>query len=87
MMRQRMEGIRHADVRVGLIADFGGDHEALDARQIALVGQRHQVKHQVQMFIEVLRRRARHFRQMQLWRYRPASALRVRRSISCTLSR
>ena len=67
-----MEGIRHADVGVGLLAHLGRDHEALDARQVALVGERHQIEHQVQMLVEILGRRARHFRQLQLARRRCA---------------
>ncbi len=65
VMRQRVERIRHADMVVGLVAHFGRDHEALDAGQIALVGQRHEVEHQVQVFVEILGRCARHLRQLQ----------------------
>ena len=65
MVRNGMKGIRHANVVVGLLADFRRDHEALDARQVALISQRDEAEHELQVFIKVVRGCTRRLRQLQ----------------------
>ena len=60
-----MERVRHTNVVVGLLADLWGDHKTLDTGKVALVGQRDQMEHELQVLIEVLRGRAGGLRQLQ----------------------
>ncbi len=86
-MRERVERIGHADVVARLLADLWRDHEALDAREVALIRERDQVEHQAEVLVEVLRGRARHLRQRQLRDIAVLGSSATRRSISRTLSR
>ena len=78
----------HADLRVGPVAHLARHHERDDARDVRLVGQRHQVEHQPDVLLEVERDAGRARRQLRGRRRAGSSSARwMRRSISRTFSR
>ena len=50
MVRDRMVGFRHANLRIGAPAELARHHERDDPRQVALVGQHLQIEHQLRVF-------------------------------------
>jgi hypothetical protein len=55
VMRGRMMRFRYSDFRIRTAADFTGNHEGADTRQIRLVRQRKQIHHQCRVLAEVAR--------------------------------
>ena len=86
VMRQRMERLGDAQVRVGAHARFVIHRERDDARDVRLEREGHEVEHQFEMLGDVIRRADRRIRNIQ----RGVScldAICTRRSISRTESR
>ena len=54
MVRRRVEGLGYAEFRERAVADFSSHHECRDARDVGLKRERHQVEHQVRVFLIVL---------------------------------
>ncbi len=53
MVRQRMEGIGHADMVVGTIGPFADHDVRRYAGNVCLVGKRNQIEHQAHLLIEI----------------------------------
>ena len=54
-MAHRMVRVRHADFRIGTTADFARQHQGVDAGQVGLRRQYHQVDHHLGMVGEIVR--------------------------------
>ena len=61
-----MMAVGDANLRIRPVADLARDHERHDARDIGLVGQRHQVVHQLDVLLVVERHTRRTRRQLQI---------------------
>ncbi len=52
VVRDRMEGVRHADVVVGAVRPFGDHDVGRDTREVGLIGQRDQIEEQIDLLVE-----------------------------------
>ena len=52
VMRYGMVLLRHADLRIGALAEFARHHECEDARGVGLIGHCQQIEEQRHMFVE-----------------------------------
>ena len=65
VVRHRVMPVRDADLRIGERAELAGHHERRDARHVPLIGERHELEHQLDVLFPVLRHADRHRRRLE----------------------